>query len=319
MALGDGIRRNLLDVPDSERQLLRDAIAALNSHFYPGSKTDLPVPGGVSFWFKQDEIHQSTHVHNCPAFLPWHREIVNRFEDLIRDVNSQLSLHYWDWTKDPAPLFTPEFMGSANGLAGQFWRDSGFYNPDTAEDRDTTLNPADPPKEIIRQVGVSAPLVLPREDRAALGAPDFPEFNRLINILHAAMHSYIGGPGGTLTDPHQSFRDPFVFLLHSNVDRLFAMWQRDPAHPERLDPARVYGAWGNTTGSGDVTSEHPKWGILSPLEPWSGPDAQTSATGVITNVVKTRPWCAPEKLASFKDSLDPSIVTPRSYDTALAP
>jgi hypothetical protein len=35
--------------------------------------------------------------------------------------------------------------------------------------------------------------------------------------------------------PHDAFRDPFVFLLHSNVDRIYAMWQCDPAHPERLD------------------------------------------------------------------------------------
>jgi hypothetical protein len=33
-----------------------------------------------------------------------------------------------------------------------------------------------------------------------------------------------------------------VFLLHSNVDRLYAKWQTDPNHPERLDPATVYGS-----------------------------------------------------------------------------
>ncbi|MBV9177351.1 MAG: tyrosinase family protein, partial [Nitrososphaeraceae archaeon] len=40
---------------------------------------------------------------------------------------------------------------------------------------------------------------------------------------HGLAHSYIGG---NLTDPHLSFRDPCVFLLHSNVDRLWAMWQQ---------------------------------------------------------------------------------------------
>ena len=77
MALGDGIRRNIAHVDPAERALLRDALVALNSRFFPGSRTDA-IPGGVSWWFKQDEIHQGTHVHGGPEFLPWHREIVNR-------------------------------------------------------------------------------------------------------------------------------------------------------------------------------------------------------------------------------------------------
>jgi len=52
------------------------------------------------------------------------------------------------------------------------------------------------------------------------------------NLTNTA-HGFIGG---TIGNPHTSFRDPFVFLLHSNVDRLFAMWQRQPSHPERQTP-----------------------------------------------------------------------------------
>jgi hypothetical protein len=32
-----------------------------------------------------------------------------------------------------------------------------------------------------------------------------------------------------------------VFLLHSNLDRLFSMWQVIPGKGYRLDPALVYG------------------------------------------------------------------------------
>ncbi|MGH3528883.1 MAG: tyrosinase family protein [Pseudonocardiaceae bacterium] len=42
----------------------------------------------MSYWFKQDEIHAHTHVHGCPAFLPWHRELINRFEELIQEIAS---------------------------------------------------------------------------------------------------------------------------------------------------------------------------------------------------------------------------------------
>ena len=92
MALGDGIRRNIATVGKEERDRFRDAILALQQKLFPGSKSDTP-PGGVSYWFKQDEIHDSTHVHFCPAFLPWHRELMNRFEAMLREIDPALSLH----------------------------------------------------------------------------------------------------------------------------------------------------------------------------------------------------------------------------------
>jgi len=120
-------------------------------------------------------------------------------------------------------------------------------------------------------------------------------------------------------DPHLSFRDPFVFFLHSNIDRLWAMWQRQPGHPERLDPATAYGSESNSTGSGDVEFGEPKWGILSPLEPWAGLNAQNAQTGTVTNLWAIRPWFAPENEQNLpgnnKNSRDPSVVTPPSYDT----
>jgi len=97
MALGDGIRRNITTVSQQERDRFRDAIIALNkTKFFPGSRAPEFPAGGVSYWFKQDEIHQATHVHGTPAFLPWHRELCNRFEAMLRDVDPDLSLYYWD-------------------------------------------------------------------------------------------------------------------------------------------------------------------------------------------------------------------------------
>ena len=74
----DGIRRNVAYLDDDERELMINAIIALNTdnkYGYSGERDD-PIVGGVSYWFKQDEIHQATHVHGGPAFLPWHRETV---------------------------------------------------------------------------------------------------------------------------------------------------------------------------------------------------------------------------------------------------
>ncbi len=117
----DGVRRNIAEVSDADRIRFRNAILELNARKYQGRRNDQPLAGGVSYWFKQDEIHQATHVHGGPGFLPWHREIVNRFEALLREIDPGVSLHYWDWRTDPVngplDLFTQEFMGASQGEA----------------------------------------------------------------------------------------------------------------------------------------------------------------------------------------------------------
>lgn len=309
MALGDGIRRNIAHVDPSERALLRDALIELNQRFFPGTRTDA-IPGGVTWWFKQDEIHQATHVHHGPEFLPWHREIVNRFEQLLRQINPQLSLHYWDWTQDPRSvpnadlgggtigtlnLFTPAFMGyggSSSDVIGEPWLSAGYYVPGAANYRSpdpfdsVNNNPADPPREVVRFVSGSPRTIA--QDSAILSAVDFHDMRLLMEAAHDAMHGFVN-MGGT----HTSFRDPFVFLLHSNVDRLFARWQTDPAFPARLTPNAVYGS-----ESGDA-------GLNGNIEPWSGG-------------ASTRPWAPPENQQVPHTYKDPAIVAPPCYDTNLS-
>jgi hypothetical protein len=292
MALGDGIRRSILDVDESERTLLKNAILELHNRFFAGTRTDTP-PGGVSHWFKMDEIHQATHVHGGPEFLPWHREMVNRFEIMIRQVDERLSLHYWDWTRDATPLFTEDFMGSGSGDAGDPWLAAGFYDPDADPFRADAFdpennNPVDPPRTLTRDYsGGTFPA---GTDTDIVNAADYQEMRDLLENAHNDAHSVL--IGGTLGDPHISFRDPFVFLLHSNVDRLFARWQTDPDHTERLEPNLVYGS-----ESADMNVD---------VEPWS------TGHGAFHDI---RPWSAPESIGEPHNYKHLSIVTPPCYDT----
>jgi len=284
MALGDGIRYNIRNVTPAERTRFKNAILALQNKKFPGLKADTP-PGGVSYWFKQDEIHQATHVHGGPEFLPWHRELCNRFEQMLREVDPDLSLHYWDWNEDPHDLFTSGFMGSASGNAGAPWEGT-IYDPSAAQHRDLTGNPADPPNSLTRGLPGGGPSLGP-SDGSILAATDYPSMRALLESKHNDAHSqYIGG---TIGQPHASFRDPFVFLLHSNVDRLLAMWQAQAGQSWRLDPQQVYGTEGGVLGS-------------ALLEPWSSD-------------LTTRPWAPPENLQSPKNYKHPSVVAPPCYDT----
>lgn len=347
MALGDGIRRNIAKVTSEERDILRKAFIALHTNVefhYTGKRGDKPFPGGVSYWFKQDEIHQATHVHGGPAFLPWHRELCNRFEKLLRRYDERLSLHYWDWNTDPdatpdergipIKLFTDDFMGNADGdinegYAGEPWLGANFYDPNPKGDRYRGVdpfdlahsNPFDPPIELKRNKPPGTLEAFIKDtnrryfsDEDIIGSWTFSEMRKKLESVHNRAHEYIGG---TIGDPHTSFRDPFVFLLHSNVDRIFTAWQLKPGFEWRLDPKYIYGLESTSVALG--THPHISVGITTLLSPWAGVGDARAKPGV--NDV--RPWASPDnwhrqpKLypdEKIKDSTDPSVVKPRLYD-----
>lgn len=300
MPLGDGIRRNIAHVDPAERDMLRDAITKLNQLYYPGTRSDTPA-GGVSWWFKQDEIHQATHVHGGPEFLPWHREFTNRFEALLRQINPQLSLHYWDFKEDPRSiangnlggghtgpvnLFDSNFMGSHDGEIGNPWLAAGFYDPlagtpNHPPGRDDSMNPADPPNIVTRPSNY---------------------FRTAWEDMHDAAHVYF-----SVAPPHIAFRDPFVFLLHSNVDRIFAMWQCDPTHPERLDPNSVYGVESDMDVNVNKVGLSSVQNLSNLVEPWSTGHGKFSII---------RPWePTHENQESPHDYHDLAVVAPPCYDT----
>ncbi len=290
MALGDGIRRDIGKVSEEERNRFIAAIVKLDTTRF--------FPDGVSHWDKQEDIHKNAHfagvdVHAGPAFIPWHRVIVNRLEQLLREVDPALSLHYWDWTSDPrstaggrAALFTEEFMDNASGEV-----EDKLANFESTEDAETGNGHA----KIWRNVGGAAangdgtPAIA--SDASILTGTDFQSFGSALKSAHDSVaHSYIGG---TISDPHYSFHDPFVFLLHSNLDRIWAKWQTDPAHPERLDPATAYAG---------LTPAQLTTLAIELVEPWAG------ETGL-------EPWASDPTKQAVITYIDPSMVTPPCYDT----
>ena len=99
-------------------------------------------PGGVSYWRNQQEVHRfgPTYRHGhkvgnvwvpSVAFLPWHREMMNRYEGLLQEADPTVKLLYWQWTQNPTTPFdyTP--------MMGAF----GTGNPSTAVQIGAPLSP----------------------------------------------------------------------------------------------------------------------------------------------------------------------------------
>jgi Common central domain of tyrosinase/von Willebrand factor type A domain len=289
MPLGDGIRRNIALVSDAERTKFINAILQMDtSRFFAD---------GVSYWDKQEDIHKNGHssglaVHGGIEFLPWHRALINHFEDLLREVDPELSLHYWDFTTDPrvappggAALFTNSFMDNANGDVSHLL--NNFESSEGAAHL-----------KIWRAVGAAqangdgTPAI--SNDTTLINASDFKTLVNSSHLgnsgAHGIAHTYIGG---TILDAHYSFHDPFVFLIHSNLDRLWAKWQTDPAHPTRLTAAGAY------TGVSPTEADSLANDFVNP---WAG------ETGL-------EPWVSDVTRRAMIKYTDLSIIIPRCYDT----
>ncbi len=295
------VRRNVAHLTDTEREEFAQALRDVDMQTYAD---------GVSFWDKQDQIHEGTHNHGGNSFVPWHRELVNRFEKLIQQVNPDMAMHYWDWTQDPRAaddgqggtvnLCTDATLGTANGtVVGTL---GSLHNSGNA----TGARPSfggpftSPPVIITRDCAPGAPGIA--SDATVLSASNgiaqaqqWTAFSQEVESWHGGAHGFFGS--GNIFDPHTAFEDPFVFLLHSNVDRLFAMWQTVAGEDWRLDPDQVYGDQMNTNDSE---------GILHGLQPWDG---------TVEFGAPIAPWTGGSSDIVVKNCRHASVVRPPCYDT----
>ena len=126
-------------------------------------------------------------------FLAWHRQYLRLFEQRLQQVDSSVSVPYWDWISQPSlptALSTPTRL-SAWGVTRQW---------------NATLLPI-------------------AGDIAAVNARTvFSAFQSVVEAVHSAVHNAVGGTMSTASSP----ADPIFWLHHANVDRLWASWQAGP-------------------------------------------------------------------------------------------
>lgn len=229
-------------VTSTDLEDYRDAVIAIQSD------PNFQYNDGVPYFEKQNTIHRIGGAeHGNPAFLPWHRELVNRFENLLRESNPLLTMLYWDFTQDPAPLFIDEFMGPSNA--------AGTVTGPLASALPTSL---------LRTPGVQT--CVADSDATLLGASAYGAFS--FDVERSPNHNCAhGDTGGTIAGLSTAVRDPFFFQLHGNVDRQWATWQRTGASPDKLDPVAVYGPTG---ASASLNSTMGPWDGGPVIPPWTG-------------------------------------------------
>ena len=186
----DRVRVDFLDLKDDQRDRLADGLNAL----YASGRYPLYPDSHEAGWF---------NIHRGPAFLPWHRWYVLTLEEELRAIDSEITVPYWDWTKDGARDLDAEpwksFFGGRDNAGGKFdhW---GYVR--AASPGGTVLPSLD---SIIDE--------LQRTTYVGYRGEEFGS--------HVPAHPWTGEDMSSPRSPS----DPLFFLHHCMVDRLWAIWQ----------------------------------------------------------------------------------------------
>lgn len=265
------IRKNARLLTTQERDDFVAAILALKA-------TPHPVHSTLSIYDYYVTLHKAATAvvrsgtttalnmaHFSDAFLPWHRELLLRFENELRAFYPNVTIPYWDWTYPGAgdPLFADDYMSPVRGTTSSSLA-SGYF----AFNAPTTLPSFWPPglpgfrvrgalDTVPGSVDVPLRRNVPGFSDTALqtatttgvalldtalgfgvyqGASGFRQFFEAggldpsdgvnKNGPHAAFHFWFGGQSH-MSNPAVSPNDPMFWMHHANVDRIWAFWQRD--------------------------------------------------------------------------------------------
>jgi len=226
-------RPNIEEMTDSQLAELRAALAEMmgedraddRGYIHFAGQHGLPLPSECGV------------AHGRPAFLPWHRAYLLRFEQALRDTGHDVMLPWWDWTTTPAipPAYdaaqAPD--GTRNPLnsarISELARSEGMQsgNRETirlAEMPDTVREPGRP--------GTRLPTG--PEIEAVLEHPTYEDFRSDLEDYHGNGHVWVGGHMGNI--PFAAY-DPIFWGHHCMIDRLWRIWQLQ--HPQASFPASI--------------------------------------------------------------------------------
>ncbi|MBP2236295.1 tyrosinase [Sinorhizobium kostiense] len=224
------VRKNANGLTDGERDRFLTAMGTLNA---AGSGRfrdfrDMHVDSPAS-----DEAHFDV------GFLPWHRCYLLDLERELQAIDPSVALPYWRFDEPAPSIFTTAFMGVPNAN-GRLLFTAG--HPLESWVTDNQIG-------IIRSMGFSAGArpssVLSEADTLALapfpGVTQYRNFAAMEGNPHGRAHTSFPGSSFIRRIPLAA-RDPLFFMLHCNVDRIWAKWQWlnelfDPAEAEAFSPS----------------------------------------------------------------------------------
>ncbi|RKP05548.1 hypothetical protein THASP1DRAFT_32611 [Thamnocephalis sphaerospora] len=234
------VRREIRTLSNNERERFFNAVRKLNYGPKPTVYDRLAL------------IHNNQRdiVHFYPQFFPWHRAFIHHFENLLQSIDKSITLPYFDWAYDSqAPelsvVWKPNWLGGEGNPANDCVTDGRFSDWKIFYPNFRCLNRRWSPGP--RLGPWYAPEVL-----SAIGTitHKLSQYQKYFEMLpHNAIHMSMGGDMQSMYSPN----DPFFWLHHSFVDKVWHDWQS-------VDPSRMY-SYGGTNSDGTPAD------LSDPLKP----------------------------------------------------
>lgn len=264
------IRKNANGLTVEERNRFLDALATLNMTF-----------GNYEVFH---EIHSvsSSQAHGGPAFLPWHRVFTLRIERELQAIDPSVALPYWKFDEPAPAIFDENFMGGPPQLGQVTFSLTNPLRTWTIQGlagirRTPSFGPAGAPAGILSE---AATLNL-----GGMGNT-FDNFRSMEGNPHGTAHVRAGASGGSwIGFVATAVRDPLFFMLHCNIDRLWAKWQWAF---DRYDSTQIsaYEPQGSYTSGNFIREGH---FLEDTMWPWNG----VTGPGDPADIFDDRPSTAP--------------------------
>jgi tyrosinase len=195
-------------------------------------------------------------VHGVAAFLPWHRYFVQVYEQALQECGYTGTAMYWDWAADSSAITQSTVWHPVTGFGGNGTGPPQGNGNTAPRVMDGPFKDYEPrywsrdvqPHGLCRnwvvgipgnpdQMDLNAHRYTPAAVQFVMDQTNFPNFTyELENGPHSAVHFGVGGggprmgPAGDLGWNDASPNDPIFFLHHTQVDRLWWLWQQEDSN-----------------------------------------------------------------------------------------
>ena len=217
------VRKNAESLTAGERDRFVNALATLNNQ-------------GAGRFADFRNMHtnvSSPQAHGAPGFLPWHRAYLLDLERELQAIDPSVALPYWRFDQPAPKLFTPDFFGSSSAAARSIQR----HQPPAVLGHGRCARVTNPP----RTTGIRHTQPGPTVNHRGCHAGARTAYARSADGRQPARHAHTRW-NGFLRSIGTAAKDPLFFLLHCNVDRLWAKceteWTVRPRSRRRLPAIR---------------------------------------------------------------------------------
>jgi tyrosinase len=245
------IRKNANALTAGERDRFVSAFAQLNNQ-------------GLGRFADFRNMHtdvSSPQAHGAPGFLPWHRAYLLDLERELQAIDPSVALPYWRFDQAAPKIFNLDFFGVSDALGTvqfsatnplQFWKTDSVQG----------IN-----RRPFFNTGSAPPGLRTEAQTLALGA-QYAAFRTMEGNPHGSAHTSFGG---SISSIGTAAKDPLFFLLHCNVDRLWAKWQRQNGRFNPALAASFDNSGGNPIGHNLPDTMWPWNGITGGQRPPTAP------------------------------------------------